>query len=80
MEEEGLDNVFARHHRLAEATRRAVRPGPATTGPQLFCLEPGALFRFGDGGADAGGPRRRRGARAPPGTASTCRSAAGWGR
>ena len=25
LEEEGLDNVFARHDRLAEATRRAVR-------------------------------------------------------
>src|SRR5262252_3680464 len=25
LHEEGLDNVFARHHRLAEATRRAVR-------------------------------------------------------
>ena len=24
LEEEGLDNVFARHARLAEATRRAV--------------------------------------------------------
>ena len=27
LEEEGLDNVFARHDRLAEATRRTVRPG-----------------------------------------------------
>jgi alanine-glyoxylate transaminase/serine-glyoxylate transaminase/serine-pyruvate transaminase len=25
LHEEGLDNVFARHHRLAEATRRAVK-------------------------------------------------------
>ena len=25
MEEEGLDNVVARHERMAEATRRAVR-------------------------------------------------------
>ena len=25
--EEGLDNVFARHHRLAEGVRQAVAPG-----------------------------------------------------
>ena len=31
LEEEGLDNVFARHHRLAEATRRAVRQARPTT-------------------------------------------------
>jgi alanine-glyoxylate transaminase/serine-glyoxylate transaminase/serine-pyruvate transaminase len=34
--EEGLANVFARHHRLAEATRRAV----AAWGLELCCLKP----------------------------------------
>jgi alanine-glyoxylate transaminase / serine-glyoxylate transaminase / serine-pyruvate transaminase len=36
LEEEGLDNVFARHARLAEATRRAVR----AWGLELLCLNP----------------------------------------
>jgi len=36
VEEEGLDNVFARHGRLAEATRRAVR----AWGLEILCLEP----------------------------------------
>ena len=40
IEEEGLDEVFARHHRLAEATRRAVRAWSGNAGPQLFCLDP----------------------------------------
>ena len=40
IEEEGLDEVFARHHRLAEATRRAVRAWSGNNGPQLFCLDP----------------------------------------
>ena len=40
LEEEGLDEVFARHHRLAEATRRAVRTWSGNNGPQLFCLDP----------------------------------------
>jgi alanine-glyoxylate transaminase/serine-glyoxylate transaminase/serine-pyruvate transaminase len=34
--EEGLENVFARHHRLAEATRRAVR----AWGLEILCLDP----------------------------------------
>src|SRR5207253_10416981 len=42
LEEEGLDNVFARHHRLAEATRRAVRAWRSNTGPEVFALDPGA--------------------------------------
>ena len=52
LHEEGLDNVFARHHRLAEATRRAVR----------LELERAAEILFADhhGGDAAGGPRRRR--------------------
>ena len=34
--DEGLDNVFARHHRHAEATRRAVR----AWGLEILCLNP----------------------------------------
>jgi alanine-glyoxylate transaminase / serine-glyoxylate transaminase / serine-pyruvate transaminase len=40
LEEEGLDNVVARHSRLAEATRLAVRVWSANDGPQLYCLNP----------------------------------------
>jgi alanine-glyoxylate transaminase/serine-glyoxylate transaminase/serine-pyruvate transaminase len=40
IEEEGLDNVLARHHRLAEATRRCVRHWAGNDGPQMFCLSP----------------------------------------
>jgi alanine-glyoxylate transaminase/serine-glyoxylate transaminase/serine-pyruvate transaminase len=36
LEEEGLDNVFARHRRHGEATRRAVR----TWGLEILCLNP----------------------------------------
>ncbi len=45
LNEEGLDEVFARHHRLGEATRRAVRAWSGNNGPQLFCLDP---QRFSD--------------------------------
>jgi len=41
--EEGLDNVFARHHRLAEATREAVRAWGRGNGPTLFCRDEQAL-------------------------------------
>nr|WP_294525985.1 aminotransferase class V-fold PLP-dependent enzyme [uncultured Rhodopila sp.] len=40
LEEEGLDNVYARHTRLAEAARRAVRVWAANNGPSLYCLSP----------------------------------------
>ncbi len=36
LHEEGLDNVFARHHRLAEATRRAVK----AWGFEVMCRDP----------------------------------------
>jgi alanine-glyoxylate transaminase/serine-glyoxylate transaminase/serine-pyruvate transaminase len=36
LHEEGLDNVFSRHDRLAEATRRAVR----TWGLEILCRDP----------------------------------------
>src|SRR5262249_57888169 len=35
LHEEGLDNVFARHHRLAEATRRAVH----AWGLEIMCRD-----------------------------------------
>lgn len=40
IEDEGLDNVVVRHHRLAEATRRAVGVWSANNGPQLYCVNP----------------------------------------
>jgi alanine-glyoxylate transaminase/serine-glyoxylate transaminase/serine-pyruvate transaminase len=40
IEEEGLDNVFARHHRLAEATRRAVRAWQQNDGPEVYARDP----------------------------------------
>jgi alanine-glyoxylate transaminase/serine-glyoxylate transaminase/serine-pyruvate transaminase len=40
LEEEGLDEVFARHSRLAEAVRRCVRHWSGNAGPQLFCTNP----------------------------------------
>ena len=36
LHEEGLDNVFARHDRLAEATRRAVK----AWGLEIICRDP----------------------------------------
>ena len=42
IEEEGLDNIFARHHRLAEATRRAVRVWRQNDGPEIFAIDPRA--------------------------------------
>src|SRR5262249_3914568 len=38
--EEGLDEVFARHHRLAEATRRAVWVWRSNDGPEIFAADP----------------------------------------
>jgi alanine-glyoxylate transaminase/serine-glyoxylate transaminase/serine-pyruvate transaminase len=40
LDEEGLDNVTARHTRLAEATRRAVKVWAGNNGPTLFCVSP----------------------------------------
>ena len=37
IDEEGLDEVFARHARLAEAVRRCVRHWSGNSGPELFC-------------------------------------------
>src|SRR5438105_1125967 len=41
LDEEGLDNVFARHHRLAEATRHAVQAWRSNNGPEVFATDPG---------------------------------------
>jgi len=41
IEDEGLDNVLARHARLAEGVRRAVRSwASANDGVQIFCTDP----------------------------------------
>jgi alanine-glyoxylate transaminase / serine-glyoxylate transaminase / serine-pyruvate transaminase len=40
LEEEGLDNVTARHTRLAKATRCAVQVWAGNDGPTLFCVSP----------------------------------------
>lgn len=42
IEEEGLENVFARHHRLANATRACVRHWGQGGGPEIYALEPDA--------------------------------------
>jgi alanine-glyoxylate transaminase / serine-glyoxylate transaminase / serine-pyruvate transaminase len=40
LEEEGLEQVYARHHRLAEATRRAVRVWQRNDGPEIYASNP----------------------------------------
>ena len=55
MEEEGLANVYARHVRLAEATRRAV----AAWGVENFCVIPEKEQQHRHHGARARGHRRR---------------------
>jgi len=40
IEEEGLAQVIARHRRLAEAVRAAVRAWAGNRGPELFCTNP----------------------------------------
>ncbi|MDQ2804290.1 MAG: aminotransferase class V-fold PLP-dependent enzyme [Pseudomonadota bacterium] len=41
LDEEGMENVVARHAFLAEGVRRAVQVWAGNDGPQLFCLNPG---------------------------------------
>ncbi len=43
IEEEGLDNVFARHRRLAEATRACVRAWGKGGGLEIYSLDPAAV-------------------------------------
>ena len=57
--EEGLDNVFARHDRHAEATRRAVR----TWGLEVQCAEPRHYSSSLTAVRAARGSQRRRAAR-----------------
>ena len=52
LHEEGLDNVFARHDRLAEATRRAVR----AWGLEILCRDAEILFADRHRGDAAGRP------------------------
>ena len=78
LEEEGLSNVFARHSRLAEATRRAVQVWAGNDGPQLYLHQPEPILRLGHGGADAGGLQLGPGPQHGAATGSTSRSAAGW--
>jgi alanine-glyoxylate transaminase/serine-glyoxylate transaminase/serine-pyruvate transaminase len=40
LDDEGLDEVFARHARLGEAVRRCVRHWSGNNGPQVFCTNP----------------------------------------
>ena len=42
IEEEGLEQVFLRHHRLAEATRRAVSVWRQNDGPEIYAVDPAA--------------------------------------
>jgi alanine-glyoxylate transaminase/serine-glyoxylate transaminase/serine-pyruvate transaminase len=42
IDEEGLENVFARHRRLAQATRACVRAWGKGGGPELWSLDPEA--------------------------------------
>ena len=72
-QEEGLENVFARHARHGEATRRAVR----AWGLEVLMREPGGVQRLAHGRGDARGPRRRRAAASGSSRRSTCRSAPG---
>ena len=56
LEEEGLDNVFARHERLAEATRRAVRAWglePVCADPREYSSSVTAVFMPQGHSADA---------------------------
>lgn len=40
IEEEGLEDVFARHARLGGAVRAAVRTWSGNAGPQIYCVDP----------------------------------------
>jgi len=40
IEEEGLEQVFVRHHRLAGAVRAALRVWAGNNGPEVFCQDP----------------------------------------
>ena len=63
MDEEGLDNVYARHSRLAEATRRAV----AVWGVENYCVIPEKSSDSHHRRARARGHQRRRSPSRHPG-------------
>jgi alanine-glyoxylate transaminase / serine-glyoxylate transaminase / serine-pyruvate transaminase len=71
--EEGLDQVFARHARLAEATRRAVRAWRGNNGPELYSSDP----RTHSNSVSTVLMQEGYDAEKPRGIASTSRSAAG---
>ena len=75
LHEEGLDNVFARHDRLAEATRRAVR----AWGLEIMCREREILFadhHRGDAAARATTPTSSALSRSSISTSPTARASA----
>ena len=77
LHEEGLDNVFARHDRLAEATRRAVK----AWGLENLTRMPSQVFADAHRRAAAGRPRRRRVPRAgarDTSTSPTARASAAY--
>ena len=73
LQEEGLDNVFARHARHAAATRAAVR----AWGLEVLALDPREYSPVLTAVIDARGPRRGRAPRRRSSSTSTCRSAPG---
>ena len=77
LEEEGLDNVFARHHRLAEATRRAVRAWRQNDGPEIYRRSIRAPSRTRSPRCWCPRARTPTGCGRLASTGSTCRSAAG---
>ena len=74
LDEEGLDAVFARHQRHAEATRRAVR----AWGLEVLALDPREYSPSLTARARAGRTRRRPRTRKIVLERSTCRSARAW--
>ena len=71
LKEEGLEQVFARHRRLAAATRAAVTAGVWRS----LCRRPDEYSAVVTAVMMPDGARRRRAARTVASSASTCRSA-----
>ena len=76
LEREGLENIFARHQRIGELTRRGVKDaGAGAPGRRALRLQhrhrrQDTRGRGGEGAAQPGGGRVRPGARRRPGQAS----------
>ena len=77
IEEEGLDNIFARHHRLAEATRAGGARLAAERRARDLRSRPAGAIGFDHRRAGPRGLRRRPRCASSASTSSTCRSAAG---